>query len=68
MKKKELEERNRKLAEKVQKLESELKTKTECLDHLETAFALCKVLKNKAQSRERERESALIVPLQHNFA
>ena len=53
MKKKELEERNRKLAEKVQKLESELKTKTECLDHLETAFALCKVLKNKAQSRER---------------
>ena len=52
MKKKELEERNRKLAEKVQKLESELKTKTECLDHLETAFALCKVLK-KAQSRER---------------
>ena len=47
MKKKDLEEKNRKLAEKVQKLESELKTKTECLDHLETAFGLCKVIKEK---------------------
>jgi hypothetical protein len=47
MKKKELEERNKILERRVRELETKLKVKAECLDHLETAFGLCKVIKEK---------------------
>tara|TARA_R100000329_G_scaffold115640_1_gene95054 strand:- start:589 stop:741 length:153 start_codon:yes stop_codon:yes gene_type:complete len=47
MKKKDLEEKNKILERRVRELENKLKVKAECLDHLETAFGLCKVIKEK---------------------
>ena len=47
MKKKDLEEKNKILEKRVRELETKLKVKAECLDHLETAFGLCKVIKEK---------------------
>jgi hypothetical protein len=47
MKKKDLEEKNKILEKRILDLETKLRVKAECLDHLETAFGLCKVIKEK---------------------
>ena len=47
MNKKDLVEKNKILERRVRELETKLKVRTECLDHLETAFGLCKFIKEK---------------------